>query len=525
MEIVIKPNITLKDVEFYKYLKERHSPFLTNIELIVEEKTIVLANEIPKIFDAYTIHDISHSFRILQHCYSLVYDKIDELNELDIVILIYSAILHDIGMSVSSEEKIEIQSENYSYNGLKYSAMLHQRGNNKNVAMQDFIRAIHADRSNDHIQNDHPSKYLIPNQQFIDFRNEVGMVCASHGKDFSWVLKKLSYETVKGSYTYNLQFCSYLLRLGDLLDFDCNRTPPILYKMIKPIGYSDGEWRQHFMIKNFQKVFSNEVNQKTITIIAESNDPKIHRKFLIYVKWIENEVESVINASNKMAEKYKINLNPFLDIRIDTNGYKFSDKKLSIDYYAITKLLMGEKIYGDKKLAIREIIQNSIDACKIRQEYENNKYTHGDDKFQQSIKVIIDKGNETITIKDNGMGMTPEIVNNYFLNVGKSYYTSESFLLEEYDYKPIGNFGIGFLACFMLSDEIIIETKHIDSKNKIIISLEKESEYITMGEDEDPQFTGTKIIFNYNTFLQEFENIDKLALFMKVISSFLERFS
>lgn len=505
----------LEDVEFYKYLQSIASPFLSNIESIVQEKSIVLANEIPKIFDTYTIHDINHSLRILQHCYCLVQDKITEMNELDIVILFYSAILHDIGMAVSTEELEQIKTQGYNYNGLKFSAMLHQRNNDEKIAMQDFIRTIHADRANDYVLNEQKNKYLLPNQEFIDFRAEVGKVCASHGKDFSWILKNLSSETFKGTYKFNLQFCSFLLRLGDLLDFDSNRTPPILYRMIEPTGYGKAEWQQHFMINNFQKIIDNESKQKTITINGASENPKIHRKFLMYLKWIENEVASIINALKKLPLSYHLNLNPFLDVNITTSGYTFSDKKLSIDYQAITKLLMGEKIYGDKKLALREMIQNSIDACKLRKEFEDHQKQYGDEEFSASIKIIINSEAGYVSIKDNGMGMTMEIVNNYFLNIGKSYYTSESFLLEEYSYKPIGNFGIGFLACFMLSDEIKIMTRHIDSENKISISLEKESEYITLHEEQDVQFDGTEILFNYDSFMHEFDhNIDKLNQFL-----------
>lgn len=505
----------LEDVEFYKYLQSIKSPFLSNIESIVQEKTIVLANEIPKVFDTYTIHDINHSFRILQHCYCLVEDKINEMNELDIVILFYSAILHDIGMAVRTEELENIKMQGYNYNGLKFSAMLHQRNNDEKIAMQDFIRMIHADRANDYVLNEQKTKYLLPNQEFVDFRAEVGKVCASHGKDFSWILKNLSGESLKGTYKFNLQFCSFLLRLGDLLDFDSNRTPPILYKMIEPTGYGKAEWQQHFMIKNFQKIIDNESKQKTITIIGESENPKIHRKFLMYLKWIENEVASIINALKKMPLSYHLNLNPFLEVNITTSGYTFSDKKLSIDYQAITKLLMGEKIYGDKKLALREMIQNSIDACKLRKEFEDNKKQYGDEEFSASIKININSEAGYVAIKDNGMGMTMDIVNNYFLNIGKSYYISESFLLEEYRYKPIGNFGIGFLACFMLSDEIKIMTRHIDSENKISISLEKESEYITLHEEQDVQFDGTEILFNYSSFMNEFDNdIGKLNKFL-----------
>ena len=48
--------------------------------------------------------------------------------------------------------------------------------------------------------------------------------------------------------------------------------------------------------------------------------------------------------------------------KIRPKGFTFSNFRLSLDYKAVTSLLMGENIYGDKKYGLRELIQNSIDA-------------------------------------------------------------------------------------------------------------------------------------------------------------------
>lgn len=208
-------------------------------------------------------------------------------------------------------------------------------------------------------------------------------------------------------------------------------------------------------------------------------------------------------------------MNPFLDVQINTVGYTFSDKKLTIDYQAITKLLMGEKIYGDAKLALREIVQNGIDACKIRSEMEQQNRKFGDEQYNPTIKVIVNKTENTVMVKDNGYGMDMDIITNYFLNVGKSYYTSEAFLLKDFNYKPIGNFGIGFLACFMLSNEVKVRTRHFNSENCITISLEKESEYIIISEDKNVQFEGTEIELKYGSFIKPFSSdIGKLKEFL-----------
>src|SRR5699024_8245987 len=112
---------------------------------------------------------------------------------------------------------------------------------------------------------------------------------------------------------------------------------------------------------------------------------------------------------------------------IQTEGYTFSDYKMTLDFKAITSLLMGEKIYGRKSLGLRELIQNSLDACRIRQETEEQNREFGQDPYQPKIKVILDHHNEVAIIKDNGTGMSMDIIKNHFLNVGVSYYQSSDF--------------------------------------------------------------------------------------------------
>ena len=510
----LKTTMTLEDVRFFQYLKSVNSPFVSNIEKLYEEKGPILAHQIPKVFGSYTLHDISHSIRVLEHCCDLVGD-LSKLSQLDITIIVYAAILHDIGMVVSDRELEEITCSGYEYDGLKYSSMLELRDGDEKLAMQDFIRKIHACRSCDHVMNDSEHHYLLPGQSFVNFKNEVANVCKAHNMHHSWIVDSMSKDSIKGDYSYNLQFCSLLLRLGDLLDFDSNRTPPSLYKMIELSGFGDEEWKQHFMIQNSRKVVSDG-EQKAIAIIGESKEPKIHRKFLEYMNWIEEELKSTLAVTRSMGIAYQLKISPNLDNRIETKGYTFSDKKLTVNYHAIINLLMGESIYGDRQLALRELIQNSIDACKICLEFNNKKSQYGDEPYRPMIKVILDQKKNTVCIKDNGIGMDSEIVANYFLNIGKSYYTSEAFVLQDYKYKPIGNFGIGFLAGFMVSDDVNVKTRHMYSDTCISIDLEKNSEYIILSQEKDLSHEGTVVTLNYDSFMSCFENeIKQLEKFLK----------
>ena len=132
---------------------------------------------------------------------------------------------------------------------------------------------------------------------------------------------------------------------------------------------------------------------------------------------------------NILKKKYFILIQHEIENNIKTKGFEMSDLTLKIDYQAIAKLLMGEKVYGDRRCGLRELLQNSLDACRVMEEkaklMEKYKYS----SYVPVIQIILDYRLGTLIILDNGTGMDNEILTNYFLNVGKSYYTSKEFSL------------------------------------------------------------------------------------------------
>ena len=203
---------------------------------------------------------------------------------------------------------------------------------------------------------------------------------------------------------------------------------------------------------------------------------------------------------NLNEEKFKSNLSSTVVNKIRTDGFVIPDYRLSLDFSSITELLMGENIYGDKKLGLREIIQNSIDACLVRNEIESSH------TYTPTITIEIDNDKKIFSIKDNGIGMSEEIIKSYFLNIGKSYYRSDIFKINDFEYNPIGSFGIGFLSCFLLSDEVTIETRYYKNKEKHIIELENGDEYISFNSTIDVNFNGTTINLNLDHVLKAFDN-------------------
>lgn len=492
----------------YLLLQKRKSLFLSQVNKAIEFASKILPM-ITKVFQTYTLHDMTHSVHVAEYMYELI-DDAEKMSDLEIVMLIYAALFHDIGMVVSDREIEEIKIDKLLLGNRKYSKVF-QKYNNENIALQECVRPVHGKRSRnflERIDDENKELFLVSVGTATTFQNELALICQSHNEDFEWISKEIHSETIKGEYSLNAQYIAVLLRIADYLDMDAQRAPLYLYKYLNPTDYSDLEWRQHFDIDNYTKIVLNEkTGQKKILFIGSSKEPAVHRKLLKYFDDINKELLNAVNLCQLFGKDiYLLNVYPHIINNIKPDGFTFSDYKLELNYKAITNLLMGENIYGDKKYGLREIIQNSIDACKTMEETAQTHENFIFQKYEPIIIIALNKEKQSVTILDNGSGMNVEILKKYFLNVGVSYYNSDAYNLQGREYSPIGHYGIGFLSCFMLSDKVEVRTKHIEENKIIKIEFEKNSEYICLTYEDKSKTQGTEIVLDYEQFMSIFPN-------------------
>lgn len=503
----------------YQTLKVHESPFIGLVNQIYTYSLDFLP-KINRIFANYTGHGISHSLNVMDYMFELI-DKPEKLSDLELVVLIYTALLHDIGMVVNDKEIEKIKGNDTTIVDRKYSLVL-AKFHNETTALQECIRPIHGVRSFKHINNMDNKYFLVPGYTNISFQNDVAKICAAHNENFDWIQNNLGSDIVKGKYSLNSQFISLLLRIADYLDIDEERAPLYLYKYIDPNDIGDLEWKQHFVIENKDKIVIDEnTGNKNIEFYGESSNPSVHRKLLKYFDSLNHELERAVEFSETFHDKkYLLTVKPNVLNKIRTKGFNFSDFKLSLDYKAVTSLLMGENIYGDRKHGLRELIQNAIDACKIMQEESVKNSDFFYDPYSPFISIGLDRDRRQVVIYDNGRGMSLDILKKYFLNVGVSYYKSDDYVFKGNKYAPIGNYGIGFLACFMLSDKVSVVTKYYGDMYASRIEFERSSEYICLTYEDIPRRQGTEIILDYDQFMSAFDN-DYSAVKTYIQSNFL----
>ena len=176
-------------------------------------------------------------------------------------------------------------------------------------------------------------------------------------------------------------------------------------------------------------------------------------------------------------------------------------------------------LYSDHEIFLRELVSNAVDASRKLQVLASS----GDFKGEAGglkVRVKADKAAGTLTISDNGIGMTAEEVDKYINQIAFS--GAEEFLAKYKDNGAaiIGHFGLGFYSAFMVSDKVEILTKSYKEGAKAVRwTCEGNPEY-TMEETEKAE-RGTDIILHLNEEEKEFLEDTKINELLSKYCKFL----
>lgn len=161
--------------------------------------------------------------------------------------------------------------------------------------------------------------------------------------------------------------------------------------------------------------------------------------------------------------------------------------------------LMIHSLYSNKEIFLRELVSNASDACdKLRFEALSDSALFEDDK-DLKIQVDFDKEAGTVTITDNGVGMTrEEVIANIgtIANSGTKKFLDNMTGEQAKDAQMIGQFGVGFYASFIVADNVTVETRRagLTSEHGVRWHSSGEGEFDL--ENINKEERGTKIILH-----------------------------
>ncbi|MGA9045948.1 HD domain-containing protein, partial [Sulfuricurvum sp.] len=471
-------------------------------------------------FPEYTDHGIEHIQDVLDTSAHIINDAtLDILTPEDIYVLIASILLHDSAMHIDKyglwsllkddrfngvvfskrkngtwldkwhefEKKVKKFEENewYSFFGefeiVELPEIYHNNLNDRQkILIGDFIRQHHADIAETIASYGIPTRgtpFELFSKDFMTYNQLAGFIAKSHNYNLRQMVDELGDHTAREYRKTHPAFLMGVLRIADYLQFENKRTPKVLFRikgtgMCSPVSLS--EWKKHLSILSTGQ---NHSDAELLYVDAIPDDVKTLESIKKLLITFQNELDSFWAVNGEIYSRFDKLSSLGLTLRrvksnlddpysyVESNHKSFYPETLHIkaDNQKIFPILIGP-LYGDiPQIGLRELLQNSIDACNERFSIEKKEDIHMS-TIPYKITITIDLDSDEFIIHDNGIGMDIDVVKNYFLKVGASYRFSEvwkaTHLNGQKGYVPrTGKFGIGMLAGFLIGDTITVISK------------------------------------------------------------------
>jgi molecular chaperone HtpG len=188
--------------------------------------------------------------------------------------------------------------------------------------------------------------------------------------------------------------------------------------------------------------------------------------------------------------------------------------------------LMIHSLYSHKEIFLRELISNASDAIdKARFESLMNKDILAN-TGEWKIKIIVDKAAGTLTVSDNGIGMTHDEVVAELGTIAHS--GTKDFLLalqsKELKDKPelIGQFGVGFYSSFMVSDKVIVITRKATEATKKAVKWESSADGTFTIDESEKEIAGTDVILHLKEDDKNYLNEWEIKSIVRKYSDYIE---
>lgn len=488
-----------------------------------------LIGRTPGIFTTYTKHDISHINAMLRMLDWMVPPSTrGKMTPVDWLLVVLSIYFHDLGMFVPSAE-YEGRTQNDEF--VQFMEWLEKDTEAKDYlaragAMkeeereqffyQEFVRQRHASRIREWITGQ-LSRHWGDGIKFIAsevgailealptrFREHLALVCESHHKDD---LNRVDIYPLFQKYgslsdeSANVQYAAMLLRTADLIHVTKDRTPTVMYKTI---NFSDlksvDEWEKQkgaFSVGMVSREFDpDDHDTHVIQVSADLTEERPFFGLTEYIAWADSQIKQTKQWADKSQQSRDAKDFSFPwhsiqgDIRVAGNLPQ--RMRFELDRGRLLNLLVGHTIYNDATVAVRELLQNAIDAVRF-QHYQAGRQARNERRAEPPIgRVLVNWDPETrvLVVEDDGTGMDLDVIKNNLLRVGASFYDTPQFQTENSDFSAISRFGIGILTCFMISDDIEIITCH-EGQGRRIRMTSVHADYLLKDlPDGDPQLEG-----------------------------------
>lgn len=431
---------------------------------------------INELFPEYTPHDDEYHLSRLFHVADTLIERgrFEEMQATELFVLACGLYAHDWGMAVSGPERAFVTTGVLPDGAVaadfavlpdepvRLRRFLADRGvdaaraRTEGVSDDDwreYVRLTHAPRSAERVRRFFAT--IDPGAG-----EAVARVCEGHWLEFEKLHNHTLYPTAFSVLRepVNLAALAVYVRLVDLLDIAADRTPYVIWKFVAPRSeQSRMEWAKH---RALQPVTCPPYQGgRLVRVDGSTEDHEVYAALEDLRIYCESQVRGCTDLLARLNDpRHRLDLY-HVEWRVAARGFEPVPVRFEFDRERVFEILSDEIYQGDAHVFLRELLQNSIDAIRARREFlrRGGIAPQSFGLIRVEVEHGVD-GNARVVWTDNGVGMDEYTVRNYLAVAGRSFYRSDDFRRLGLEMDPISRFGIGILSCFMVADEVEIET-------------------------------------------------------------------
>ena len=476
---------------------ERKKEHLRSVLRRFREHAAILTSRIAATFPQLTVHDVTH-LDALWETADLVAGDGYPLNPLEAFVLGGAILLHDAALCFEAYEggQNAVRDTLPWKDAFASEAAAHPKEPQKILEQYcDFtaIRLLHARQAEKlgerewKNENGGTSFFLIED---TDLRSRygalIGQIAASHNWNTDDVKSRLRSQfnapaAWPSEWRVDPVKIACLLRCADAAHLDDRRAPDFLLALIRRSGVSLDHWKAQNWLARVD--IDQSDRSKTSLLFTSTHAFKSSDADAWWVAYDAIALlDAEIRASNnlllsrvqkdssspafKMQRVTGANSPAELSKSVETDGWIPTSAKIHVgNVQQLVETLGGQSLYGTGDhfaIVMRELIQNARDAVAARR-----SYTPG---FAGRILVRIKSKSSSQTfveVRDDGVGMSERTMTGALLDFGTSFWASDLVRsefpgLRSSSFRPVGKFGIGFYAVFMVASEVFVASRRYD---------------------------------------------------------------
>jgi hypothetical protein len=400
-------------------------------------------------FPLYTRHDAHHGFQVVRRLQDVLQDGCFDsgseksLGAPELFLLIAAAYAHDLGMTVFPDEAPDLKSKlDLPVDEWKTS-----------VTLTNYLRREHSKRGGAYIHRN-SSVFGVPENLVAP----LDWIMKSHNLSVSELEANLRIPFAAHDRVMDVRQLAAILCTADAIEFSDTRVLDGVVELARQTGggaaaISYRENRKHDCIRDSLAVTAD--GQVVVSGTFDDGDvlALAHRTFDEMEGWIRGYCD--IDRQSKIS-RLKIRPELFLR-RLDLLGATFERLGVRMSKRAVIDLVASNAVWrGSTGAPIRELVQNAVEACRFRSHHSSPA-----DEYQPQVKIEFDRAGHTITVSDNGCGMSLRTILNHFLSVASSRAKEPAYATK--NYAPIARFGTGFWSVFTVATAAHIKSLAFES--------------------------------------------------------------